>query len=189
MSLMVRFATPILLALALCSCASNDSSDSSSNSTPSTYRTRLTVKLRRDEQGRVPLTDIQGPAFATPESIAGHPLYAIVLGLGEQPGNAKPLSQAVGTMRDDLTAEVDFPDELPAGGYELAAQISVSKAPFGPPKPEDLVAFGDPRKPPAAGEPPPTGQTVRFRVTDADTEVALDGSHFIVYGKAGGGAR
>lgn len=181
----------LALAVAVAGCSS--STTSSADPPPpagGTHPVSVAIAFHADANGKVALSDFQGPSSIAAADIQNKPVYAAVWAAGDQPGNGQPLATAGGVLGRDLTTEIALPSPLPDATYELSLVVSLSGRPANAaPDPIDLVGFTDPRTAPlAAGDPPFTGQTIRFHVA-GDTVVPADGTNFIVYGAATGGAK
>jgi len=114
--------------------------------------------------------------------LAGKTVYWATTEGGVPLSNAPmAIDQAITTLGADLTTTFTTAPHYADGPYEVSCVISVTGTP--PPNipaSGDLAAFDN--STPPAGQPPPTGQSVRFTVAGADATKTLTNQYFIRFG-------
>jgi hypothetical protein len=114
--------------------------------------------------------------------LAGKTVYWATTEGGVPLSNAPmPIDQGITTLDTDLTTTFTTAPHYADGPYEVSCVISVTGTP--PPNipaSGDLAAFDN--STPPAGQPPPTGQSVRFTAAGADATKTLTNQYFIRFG-------
>ena len=181
--LMRRSSFVVLAAVFALGCGESSPSGGTTSGSPPEevfYALRVRVVFTDDGQG-VPIR-AQNSAFVhvPPTDIIGKKLvWATTVG-GESISNVLPKEIGTTLVLDDLTAEYRTSERYSNGPWEMASFVSIAGAdPLQGPQPGDLAAFEN--DPPPAGQPPPTGSSVRMTVDGADAEVLLGNEHFVQY--------
>jgi hypothetical protein len=139
------------------------------------------VALSPDPDGKhVTFATQNGSTVAVAISdIAGKTVYWATAAGGDSVLNTAPIDVGATTIGADLTSSFTTPAHYADGPWEVACVIAVSGKPPGP-NPGDLAAFDD--SAPPAGDPPPTGVSVRVHVEGADASLTMGNRYFIRFG-------
>jgi hypothetical protein len=101
---------------------------------------------------------------------------------GEPASNGKPLDVVTSTIGADLSSSFVTAPHYANGPWEINCVISLTGSVLPMiPVAGDLAAFDN--TPPPAGDPPPTGASVRVHVADADASAVLSNRYFVRFGK------
>jgi hypothetical protein len=139
------------------------------------------VALAPDADGKhVTFATQNGSTVAVPISdIAGKTVYWATAAGGDSVLNTTPIDVGATTIGADLTSMFATPAHYADGAWEVACVIAVSGKPPGP-NAGDLAAFDN--SAPPAGDPPPTGVSVRVHVEGADASLTMGNHYFIRFG-------
>jgi hypothetical protein len=175
------------LSISLAAVACGGSSPSA-GTTPSTesapHSVTASIKLTLDADGQHVSFPTQNGALVpiASKDLIGKTVFWVTTPGGEPVSNAEPIDSMISKIGADLTTSITTPAHYANGPFEVACVIAVTgSVPPAIPAPGDLAAFDNSMPP--AGDPAPTGVSVRFHVTDADAKVALSNASFIRFGK------
>jgi hypothetical protein len=145
---------------------------------PATHKLAVDIAFTADDAG-VPFMAQNGSVIHLEKSeLAGKPYFWVTTKMGESFANGTPLEAGGGALSGALTATFETGSKYEDGAVELSLFISVAggNTQSGP-RAGDLAAF-DLTAPPA-GEPQPTGSSVRVHFSGADAQLSLANQFFI----------
>ncbi len=175
----------VVLSLSLAAAACGGNSPSSATPTDSAqHAVTASVQLTLDADGQNVSFPTQNGALVpiASKDLIGKSVFWVTTPGGEPVSNAEPIDSMISKIGPDLTTSITTPAHYGNGPFEAACVIAVTGAvPPAIPAPGDLAAFDN--STPPAGDPPPTGVSVRFHVTDSDAKLVLTNSSFIRFGK------
>jgi hypothetical protein len=182
-----RLCAVLSISLAAVACGGNSPSASATPNTESAqHAVTASIKLTLDADGQNVSFPTQNGALVpiASKDLIGKTVFWVTTPGGEPVSNAEPIDSMISKIGADLTTSITTPAHYGNGPFEVASVIAVtgsvpSAQPF--PAPGDLAAFDN--STPPAGDPAPTGVSVRFHVSDADASVVLTNASFIRFGK------
>jgi hypothetical protein len=142
---------------------------------------KVALALDSDQQHATFRTQNGSTVSLAKSDLVGKTVYIASAPGGEPLNNATPIDNSMLTLGDDLTASVAWPAHYADGPWEVSCVVAVADTPQSQiPGKGDLAAFDN--STPPAGEPPPTGASVRVHVQGADASVTLTNHYFIRFG-------